>query len=98
MGAARDCGMERFCPPHVGGGKYRVKFPNKNGRVVTSLQAARVSTGRSDSDMDWVFIDGDVAKWCIGERPFHPQVNPDVCVKFPVNRVLAFRKFGRNIF
>ena len=21
--------------------------------------------------------------WCIGERPFHPHVNPDVGVKFP---------------
>ena len=33
MGAARDRGIERFCPPCVGGGKYRVEFPNKNGRV-----------------------------------------------------------------
>ena len=36
--------------------------PTKTARFVTSLRAARASTGCSESEMDWVFTDGDVAK------------------------------------
>ena len=36
--------------------------PAKTAGFVTSLQAARVSTGCSESDTDWTFTDGDVAK------------------------------------
>ena len=46
----------------MGGGKYRVGFTNKESGFVTSLRAARVSTSCSESDTDWVFIDGDVEK------------------------------------
>ena len=66
---------------------------------MTSFRPARVSTGRSGSGADWAFVDGGVVKVCgYGERRFRPRVNPDVDVRFPVNRMLAFRKVGRCIF
>ena len=46
----------------------------------------------------WRCCEGVVARRYIGERRFHPRVNPDVGVKLPVNRTLAFRKVGRFIF
>ena len=57
--AAHDCRIESFCPPCVGRGKYHFKCPNKNSKI---WDPARTSTGRSGSDMDRVFVDGDVAK------------------------------------
>ena len=57
-----DRGIEVFCSLCLGGGKYRIEFPNKESGFVTSLRAARVSTSCSESDTDWVFIDGDVEK------------------------------------
>ena len=35
---------------------------------------------------------------CRGCEVCRSRVNPDVGVKFPVNRMLAFRKVGRCIF
>ena len=36
--------------------------PTRTAGFVTSLRTARVSTGYSESDSDWVFMDGDVEK------------------------------------
>ena len=62
VGVARDRGMERFCMPSVGEESIVSSSPAGTARFVTSLRAARASTGCSESDMDWVFMDGDVAK------------------------------------
>ena len=62
VGVAHDRGIERFCTPHVGEESIVPSSPTRTARFVTSLRAARVSTGCSERDMDWVFMDGDVAK------------------------------------
>ena len=62
MGVARDRGIERFCMPSVGEESIVSSSPARTAGFVTSLRAARASTGRSESDTDWVSMDGNVAK------------------------------------
>ena len=62
MGIARDRGIERFCTPSVGEESIVSSSPARTAGFVTSLRAARASTGRGGSGTDWVFMDGNVAK------------------------------------